>query len=137
MDRLISRLPGIRTVYESVRDLLKLFGAEGKKMGYSVIYHPKGGTTKMLGIVTNENPLGRPDGDDSVIVYLPLGYMIGGPIIYATRDEITPVDISPEVAMKLAVTAFVGVGETPAEQKRHARELAAGEPTKPDDTEAS
>ncbi len=122
LDRVLSRVPGIRVVYESVRDLLKLFGAEGQKMGYSVIYSPDGSSMKLLGIVTNENPAGQLEGDDSVIVYLPLGYMIGGPIVYARPDELTRIDIAPEVAMKLAVTAFVGVGETPEQQKRHARQ---------------
>lgn len=133
VDRMLSHVPGIRTVYESVRDLLKLFGAEGKTMGYAVIYSPTGSSMKMLGIVTNENPAGRPEGDDSVIVYLPLGYMIGGPIVYASPEEVTRVDIAPEVAMKLALTAFVGVGSTPEEQKQHARKALnyRDEPAKP------
>ena len=51
-----------------------------------------------------------------VLLYLPLGYMIGGPIIYAPPEELEPVDMSAEVALKLAVTAFVG-GEQEGERK--------------------
>ncbi|MBN1942485.1 MAG: DUF502 domain-containing protein [Phycisphaerae bacterium] len=108
VDHLVSAVPGVKTIYESVRDLLKLFGGEKGSMGRVVLYKPTGGV-KMLGIVTNEAPAGRPEGDDSVLVYLPLGYMIGGPIIYAAPDQLEPVDMSAETALKLAMTAFVSV----------------------------
>lgn len=107
VDRLLSHVPGIKTIYESIRDLLKLFGGDAGKMGRVVLYSPPGSGMKMLGIVTNETPLGRPDGDESVIVYLPLGYMIGGPIVYAHPDNLDPVDMPVETALKLAATAFI------------------------------
>ena len=108
MDQMLSRLPGIKTVYESVRDLMKLFGGGAGKMGYPVLYQPPGSDVHMLGIVTNENPQGRPEGDDSVIVYLPMGYMIGGPIVYVSPSKLQRVDMPVETALKLAATAFVG-----------------------------
>lgn len=119
LDRLFSRVPGVKIVYESVRDMLQLFGGEADSMGYVVLYTPEEGKTALLGIVTNENPPGLPNGDNRVIVYLPMGYMIGGPIVYAKRDQIERVDMSVELAMKLAATAFVGgkvmpsMGNTP------------------------
>jgi uncharacterized membrane protein len=113
LDRMLSRLPGVKTVYEYVRDLLKLFGGDAEHMGYPVLYTPPDSQTRMLGIVTNENPAGRADGDDSVIVYLPLGYMIGGPIIYAHPNTLERVDMKVETALKLAATAFVGATQTP------------------------
>ena len=111
LDRILGRVPGIKTVYESVRDLMKLFGGEAGSIGHVVLYKPRDSRVKMLGIVTNENPPGRPDGDDSVLVYLPMGYMIGGPIVFASPDDIEPLDMSVEAALKLAATAFVGIKE--------------------------
>lgn len=109
VDHLLSSVPGIKTIYESIRDLMKLFGGQQGSMGRVVLYQPAGSGMKMLGIVTNEAPAGRPEGDDSVLVYLPLGYMIGGPIVYAPLDQIEDVDMPAETALKLAITAFVGV----------------------------
>jgi len=106
-DHMMSRLPGIKIIYESTRDLLELFGGEAGKAGYPVLYSPPDSEFKQLGIVTNEHPVGLADGDDSVAVYLPMGYMIGGPIVYAKRDHVEKLDMSVETAMKLAATAFV------------------------------
>jgi uncharacterized membrane protein len=122
VDHLLSAVPGVKTIYESIRDLMKLFGGREGSMGRVVLYKPAGSGMKMLGIVTNEQPAGRPDGDDSVLVYLPLGYMIGGPIVYAAPDHLEPVDMPAETALKLAMTAFVSVkdnGETAANETSH------------------
>ncbi len=108
VDRLLSVVPGVKTIYESIRDLMKLFGGRTGSMGRVVLYQPAGANIKMLGIVTNEAPAGRPEGDDRVLVYLPLGYMIGGPIVFARPEDLEPVDMPAETALKLAVTAFVG-----------------------------
>lgn len=111
LDSTLSSLPGIKTVYESVRDLMKLFGGgEGGKIGYAVLYTPPKTKIRMLGIVTNEHPKGLPDSDNRVIVYLPLAYMIGGPIVYAQPKDLERIDMPVETALKLAATAFVGLG---------------------------
>ena len=119
IDRLMSRLPGIKVIYESIRDILELFGSGAAKGGYPVLYSPSGSSLRMLGIVTNENPQGRPEGDDSVLVFLPMGYMIGGPIVFASRKDIEKLDMPVETAMKLAATAFIAKEESPvlADQK--------------------
>lgn len=109
IDQLLSAVPGVKTIYESIRDLMKIFGGQQGSMGRVVLYSPSGSGMKMLGIVTNEDPAGRPEGDDSVLVYLPLGYMIGGPIVYASPAQLEPVDMPAETALKLAMTAFVSV----------------------------
>jgi uncharacterized membrane protein len=129
VDRLLSHLPGIKTIYESIRDLLKLFGGDAGRMGRVVLYSPPGSGMKLLGIVTNENPLGRPDGDNSVIVYLPLGYMIGGPIVYARPDSIEPVDMPVETALKLAATAFIGTDRIEATKPATAPPPSSEPPT--------
>jgi len=114
VDRLLSSLPGIKTIYESIRDLLTLFGGDSKNMGYAVLYTPPGLGYKQLGILTNEHPAGLAEGDDRVIVYLPMGYMIGGPCIYAKPEDVERLDISVETALKLSATAFISTKRTDA-----------------------
>ena len=117
VDSTLSSLPGIKTIYESVRDLMKLFGASGSgKMGYAVLYTLPETKIRMLGIVTNEHPRGLPNGDNRVIVYLPLAYIIGGPIIYARPVDLERIDMPVETALKLAATAFVGFGQESSER---------------------
>ena len=107
VDSLMSKLPGIKTIYESIRDLMELFGGNAEKMGYPVLYSPPNSGFRMLGIVTNENPQGKPENEDCVIVFLPMGYMIGGPIVFASRDSIERLDMPVETALKLAATAYI------------------------------
>lgn len=107
---LIQRVPGAKTIYQSVRDLLKLFGSDSGKMGKVVLYHPNGGEMAMLGVLTNENPSGLEElGDhDMVALYLPLAYMLGGPIVYVPRKNLRELDMPVEKALKLCATAEVG-----------------------------
>ena len=113
-------VPGIKTIYESVRDLLKLFGGDSSKMGHVVLYTTPNTGQKQLGIVTNEKPIGLAEGDSRVIVYLPMGYMIGGPCVYARPEDIEPIDIPVETALKLAATAFIATSYDP---KKHDSEV--------------
>jgi anti-anti-sigma factor len=109
LERLVTRVPGVKTVYESVRDLMKLFGGGNKQMGRVVKYSPPGSDATFLGILTNENPLGL-EGDDpnrKVAVYMPLSYMIGGPTALVSPDHIVEVDMTVEQCMKFCATAHV------------------------------
>lgn len=108
VDEMLSSLPGIKTVYESVRDLMKLFGqSSGRRRGRPVLFKPEGSSYAMLGIVTNENPKVCVGGEKRVVVFLPMGYMIGGPTVLARPCDLTPLDMSVESAMKLAITAHI------------------------------
>ncbi|MFP4106269.1 MAG: DUF502 domain-containing protein, partial [Phycisphaerae bacterium] len=109
VERIMSRLPGIKTIYQSVRDILKLFGGEAERMGKAVLYTPPGAGVSLLGIMTNESPSGVADRQpDKVAIYLPYSYMIGGPTIYVPREHVEIMDMTPEEAMKLSATAHVG-----------------------------
>ncbi|HAU36711.1 MAG TPA: hypothetical protein DCX07_03210 [Phycisphaerales bacterium] len=110
VERVITRLPGVKTIYESVRDLLKLFGPSGAegKMGRVVECTFPGTSVTALGILTNDRPVGTADGTDRVAVYVPLGYMLGGPVLFVPRQNVREVDMPVETALKLSATAQVG-----------------------------
>ena len=40
VEKLLAHVPGVKTIYESVRDLMKLFGSESQRMGHVVEYLP-------------------------------------------------------------------------------------------------
>ena len=62
LERVMVRLPIARTIYESVRDLLKLFGGDARQMGQVVRYRLPGTNADLLGIQTNTSPRGAPGG---------------------------------------------------------------------------
>jgi len=108
-EKMIQRMPGVKTIYQSIRDLLKLFGSGSQSMGKVVLYHPNGGEMAMLGILTNEHPSGLAGiGEhDMVAIYLPLAYMLGGPIVYVPRKNLREMDIPVEQALKICATAEI------------------------------
>ena len=109
-ERFVSRVPGVKTIYESVRDLMKLFGGDPSKMGRVVKYTPPGTDISLLGIMTNKRPAGIADGSGPprVAVYLPYAYMFGGPTIYVSPEHVEEVDMSVDQCLKIAATAHVG-----------------------------
>ncbi|MBC8373068.1 MAG: DUF502 domain-containing protein [Phycisphaerae bacterium] len=118
LERIVARVPGIKTLYESVRDLLQLFGGNAAKMGKVVQYSPPGSSMKMLGIRTNDTPpfAQGSGGGPAVAVYLPFSYMFGGMTIYCEPDRLEELDMPVEQCLKLCATAFVGQGK-PSEDK--------------------
>jgi uncharacterized membrane protein len=108
-ERLVVRVPGVKTIYESVRDLMKLFGSDSHRMGRVVQYTPPGTDMVLLGILTNERPkVGLDSESRRVAVYLPYSYMFGGLTIYVSPEHLREVDMPVEQALKLSATAQVG-----------------------------
>ncbi len=109
-EKLFEKVPGIKTIYESVRDLMKLFGTESqKKMGRVVEYCSPDSPIGVLGILTNEQPSGTLD-SDRVAVYFPMAYMIGGPVMFVPREHLREVDMPVEKALRICATGQVTSG---------------------------
>jgi uncharacterized membrane protein len=65
---------------------------------------------QVIGFVTQAIPENLPEGfreEDSILVYLPLSYMIGGYAVLVPRNTVRPVDMSMEEAMRFTLTAGV------------------------------
>jgi uncharacterized membrane protein len=109
-EAIISRLPGIKTIYESTRDLMKLFGGDKKHMGKVVLYRQPATGVMILGIMTNDSPAGVIDhgGERRVAVYQPFSYMFGGPTVYVREQDVQEIPMAVDQALKLATTAHVG-----------------------------
>jgi uncharacterized membrane protein len=114
-ESLLIRVPLVKTVYTSVRDMLRFFsgGADGKAVGKVVLYNVPNTQVRMLAILTNEQPAGlseqHPEG--MVAIWLPMSYMLGGPMLYVPAKSVEPIDLTVEQVMKLAATAEVGAAD--------------------------
>jgi len=63
---------------------------------------------QVIGFVTQNDPERLPKdfrGDDCVLVYLPLSYMIGGYAVLVPRSAVRPLDMSMDEAMRFTLTA--------------------------------
>lgn len=110
-ERLLYRMPLINSVYKAFRDFIQYF-SPAKKREFDQVVKVSIGDTGMqaVGFVTQAIPEKLPEGlreDDSVLVYFPLSYMIGGYALLVPRKVVTPLNMSMEEAMRFTLTAGV------------------------------
>ena len=110
-EALFNRLPLVKSIYSALKDFIAYLspGSENA-FGTVVLVQLPGQDCQLLGFVTREQfddlPL-APAAEDPVAVYMPMSYQIGGYTMYLPKSALTPVDISFEDAMRLAITGGV------------------------------
>lgn len=110
-ERLLFRVPLIKSLYGAFSDLLRFFSPrkEKKEDLRQVVMVPvgdRGGS--LLGFVTRRDFAQLPPGiaeGDTVAVYLPMSYQVGGYTVMISRSVLRPVDMSVEQAMRFVLTA--------------------------------
>ena len=110
-ERLLYHMPLIKTVYRAIRDFFDYFSPSSKKEFEQVVAVNIGDTgMQVIGFVTQAIPERLPEdfrGEDSILVYLPLSYMIGGYAVLMPRSAVRPLDMNMEEAMRFTLTAGV------------------------------
>jgi uncharacterized membrane protein len=118
IERFVNRLPLVKSVYLSIRDLLDYFSSEKKKDFEQVVAITLGDTDmQMVGLVTQTDTAQMPVGfnqKDNLLVYIPMSYGIGGFAVLVPRSATRPLNMSMEDAMRFALTA--GVTSAPKSQ---------------------
>jgi len=108
-EKLLERIPLVKALYGSVRDLMGFFaGSEQKAMRKAVMVAIGGTPLRLIGFITREDFSDLPagvGGGDTVAVYLPMSYQIGGFTTMVPRAAVQPIDMTIEQAMRFAVTA--------------------------------
>ena len=101
LSKFLERLPVIKMIYDSVKDMLKFFVGD-KKEKKGVVKIPVGdGKSYMMGIVMQKPT----DKKEQIPVYLPMSYALGGFLVYISPDKVEHVAMDAEIAMKLILTA--------------------------------
>ena len=105
----LGRIPFIKTLYGGFRDVVSLLpSGSGEKRDLQRVVLARFGGIHAIGFVTREDVpevLDSHGGRDWVTVYFPMSYAFGGYTVYLSRDQVEPLDISVEDAMRLAITA--------------------------------
>ena len=124
-ERVLTRLPVVKLLYFSIKDLIGAFVGEKKMFNRPVMvamtHLPQGPEIaplapasspgediKLLGFVTSETLESIPEAGDRVAVYMPQSYNMGGYLMLVPRDRITPL-ASMESAKILAFIVSGGV----------------------------
>jgi uncharacterized membrane protein len=107
VESLLNRLPFVRLVYSSTRDLLDAFVGEKRRFDQPVLVTPyPGGVLRQIGFVTQESLLGL-GLPGHVTVYLPFSYSIAGMVVIVPTNAITPVNADSADVLAFIVSGGV------------------------------
>lgn len=107
-EEILYRLPIIKTIYRAIRDLFDFFSPKQENFGRVVIVNFN--NMEIIGFITQEDPQRLPESfrnQDSVLVYIPMSYMIGGFTLMIPRSDVRPCQMKMEEAMRFALTAGI------------------------------
>ena len=109
-DRLFARIPVVKTIYLAIRDFMRFFPSSGQGSDLRRVVLVPFGPGKVIGFVTAESGemLRRSaPGEDTVAVYLPMSYMVGGYTVFLPRELVEQTSLSVEEGMRIALMGGV------------------------------
>lgn len=111
LEKMVQRVPLVKSIYLSIRDLLDYFSAENNSNFEQVVAIQWGDTgMQIVGVVTQTDATQMPAGlnqSDDILVYIPMSYGIGGFAVLVPRKSTRPLNMSMEEAMRFSLTAGV------------------------------
>src|ERR1700760_2211678 len=115
MERVLKRLPLVKLIYSSIKDLVSAFVGDKKSFNrpVAVTLHP-GAHLKALGFITRDG-LHVFDLPHHVAVYFPQSYNFAGYLALVPRDQVEILDVSSAELMTFIISGGVsgfGVGQS-------------------------
>jgi uncharacterized membrane protein len=109
-EALMERIPVVKSVYGAIRDLATFMsGGKSKERFQKVVMVSVNEEMRLIGFLTREDftdlPAQLAATDDTVAVYLPMSYQIGGFTVYMPRSKVEPIEMTIEDAMRFTLTA--------------------------------
>jgi len=108
-DSLLARIPVVKSIYLSIRDIATFMSGDSRK-GFSQVVAVRIQDMRLIGFVTTEDPKGLPgttDGEKIIGVYLPMSYGLGGYTVYLPKALVEPLDMTLEDAMRITLSGGV------------------------------
>jgi uncharacterized membrane protein len=110
-NRLLERIPLIKTVYGGVRDLMLFVARPPDADSRHVVLVTLPGDIRLIGFITDAAPaeavpeLALDDGETVLAVYLPMSYQIGGYTLYIPERCLQRLEMPVEAGMRMVLTA--------------------------------
>lgn len=115
-EKLLNRLPLVKQVYSSIRDLIHFLGGSGRDDLQKVVAIDFNGM-QLIGFVTAENASlggsagsgkeGTAETEKLLSVYLPMSYQVGGYLVYVPESRCQVLDMPVGDAMHKVLTANI------------------------------
>ena len=105
LDAQVTRIPLVKLIYSSLKDLMKAFIGEKKMFDRPVLVKLYDTSEAMvIGFITRDD-LSMLGIKDSVAVYLPQAYNFAGNLIIVPRNQVQPIDKNGPEVMAFIVSA--------------------------------
>ncbi len=105
IDNIFSRMPLIKMIYTSIKDLVNAFVGEKKRFSWPVLVTLSPGN-RIIGFVTRPS-LETIGLAESVAVYIPQSYNFAGNLIVVPREQITPIEADSGKVMAFIISGGV------------------------------
>jgi len=114
-NRVLDSAPLVKTLYSAIKDLLSAFVGKEKRFDQPVLVRlgSIGTFVERLGFVTRTDLAELGIGPEKIAVYLPHSYAWSGNLCIVSREQVTPLKISPTEAMRFIVSGGVSGGTAP------------------------
>jgi len=115
VETVMTRLPFVRLLYGSTKDLLNAFVGEKRRFDQPVLVTlTPDGKVRAVGFVTQAS-LAHVGLDGQIAVYCPFSYSVAGQVYVVPASQIEPLDVASADAMAFVVSGGVA-GIVPSEQ---------------------
>lgn len=107
-DTILEKLPFVRLIYSSIKDLTSAFVGEKKKFDKPVLVQlSQDSNLKRLGFLTQDDLAELGIGEESVAVYVPHSYNFSGNLYVVEKKFVTPLQADGADVMKFIVSGGV------------------------------
>jgi len=108
IDNQLERVPLIKTIYTSVKDLLKAFVGQKKSFNKPVLVKLyENSEIRRMGFVTDDVMTMLDEGTDLITVYLPHSFAISGQLFLVPKSYVTPLSAKSAEVMKYIIAGGV------------------------------
>lgn len=104
---LLDRIPLVKTIYSSIRDVLSAFVGEKKRFDKPVLVSVNSNGLEKMGFITSEDLTSLGIGDGKIAVYLPHSINFSGNLFIVSRKLVTPLEANSADVMKFIVSGGV------------------------------
>ncbi|WP_071459873.1 DUF502 domain-containing protein [Bacillus massilinigeriensis] len=112
-DRILDRIPIVKTIYSVIKDTLRSFLGEKKSFSIVVLVTIPATGMKSMGFITADDlaafysPL-----EDYAAVYIPQTFQVAGFTFFVRKDELEVLNVKPEDAMKFILSGGMTAKKT-------------------------
>jgi uncharacterized membrane protein len=106
LNKILEKVPLLKIVYSSVKDLLSAFVGKKKRFTQPVLVKMEG-QVERIGFVTQKDLTYLGVSSQKVGVYIPFSYAVTGNLIIVPKENVTPIDGSSADIMKFIISGGV------------------------------